>query len=181
MKNLDDNNLIWMDLEMTGLNLEKDEIIQIAAIVTDQDLNILDEKELSIYIHIDEEKIKKMDDFVLNMHTKNGVLRKCKKSLTTVSQAEETTIQYLSQFVKPYSSPLCGNSIYMDKMLIQKYLPLLNKFLHYRLIDVSTIKLLYRYWKEKEYSKIENSHEALSDIKESIEELKYYRKNFFRI
>jgi oligoribonuclease len=173
-------NLIWVDLEMTGLDIDKCHILQFAVLVTDKDLNILDPG-LDIVIHQDETVLKNMDEWNLNHHTSSGLLDQVKNSSISVAQAEAQVLKYAGKFVSDHTSPLCGNSIYNDRRFIIKYMKNLDNFLHYRLIDVSTIKELYKLWHPElpEFPK-KKTHQALDDIKESIAELKYYREVFFK-
>jgi oligoribonuclease len=172
-------NLVWIDLEMTGLNIAKDKIIEIGVLVTDTDLNILDEKGFVRYIHIDQKDVDGMIDVVKNMHTSNGLIQKCLESDVSIEQADADTVEYLKQFVGEKESPLCGNSISVDRNFIEFNMSSLNRFLHWRNIDVTTLKQLLKLWKGEEYFKPNGEHEALGDIKESIEELKFYKEKLF--
>ena len=172
-------NLVWLDLEMTGLDLRKDKIIQVAVIVTDTQLNILDEKGFVKYIHIEQEDVDGMEDIVKEMHTKNGVIDKCLKSELTLEEVDKEVVEYISQYIGPKESPLCGNSIGTDRAFIKLNMPFLQKYMHYRNIDVSALKQLYAIWTDKDkYIKETDSHDALDDIKESIKELKYYKEHW---
>jgi len=172
-------NLVWIDLEMTGLTIAKHKIMEIGVLVTDTNLNVLDEKGFVKYIHIDQHDVDDMSDVVKNMHTENGLIQKCLESDMDIKQADVETVEYIKQFVSEKESPLCGNSISIDRNFIEFNMPLLNSFLHWRNIDVSTLKQLYRLWKGTEYVKPKGEHEALGDIKESIEELKFYKEKLF--
>ncbi|RIY31231.1 oligoribonuclease [Psittacicella melopsittaci] len=174
-----DTNLVWIDLEMTGLNLDKDQIIEIATIITDKDLNIL-AKGPVLAIQTPKELLDSMDDVVREMHTKNGLIERVKASTTTLAQAEEQTLAFIQQYTNVRTSPLCGNSIGTDKMFLTKYMPKIVAHLHYRLIDVSTVKQLNFLWGfNYEYEK-KGTHLALDDIEESIGELNFYRDKFFK-
>ncbi|RIY32560.1 oligoribonuclease [Psittacicella hinzii] len=174
-----DTNLVWIDLEMTGLDLDKDAIIEISTIVTDKDLNILAYGP-NLAIQTPDEVLNSMSDFVLEMHTKNGLLERVKNSNVTLAQAQQQTLEFIQQYTNVKTSPLCGNSIATDKMFLIKYMPEVVEHLHYRLIDVSTIKQLNFLWGfDYKYEK-GDTHLALDDIKASIAELAFYREKFFQ-
>jgi oligoribonuclease len=174
--------LVWIDLEMTGLVVERDVIVEIACIVTDADLVTLDDG-LQIVVHQDEATLATMDDFVRKMHEKSGLLPEITASPTDVAAAEAATLDYVRRHVPaPGTSPLCGNSIGMDRRFLARYMPRLDAYLHYRSIDVSSIKELCRRWYPAVYRKRPakaEQHRALDDIRESIEELRYYRDHLF--
>lgn len=174
--------LVWIDLEMTGLAVERDVIVEIACIVTDADLVTLDDG-LQIVVHQDEATLATMDDFVRKMHEKSGLLPEIAASTTDVAAAEAATLDYVRRHVPvPGTSPLCGNSIGMDRRFLARYMPRLDGYLHYRSIDVSSIKELCRRWYPEVYRKRPakaEQHRALDDIRESIEELRYYRDHLF--
>lgn len=180
MKN--DNNLVWLDLEMTGLDVEQNRIIEIATIVTDKDLNILAEGPV-FAIYQNDALLSAMDSWNTNQHTQSGLVDRVKKSSITEQDAEKAIISFLEQHVAKGKSPLCGNSIYVDRMFLKHYMPTLEQFFHYRLIDVSTLKELANRWTPtlQKGLKKENKHLALDDIKDSINELKYYRDNWIKI
>ena len=173
-------NLVWIDLEMTGLDVKKDKIIQIAVVVTDTDLNILDENGYVAIAHIDKKDVGKMEPFIKEMHLRNGLIQCALKSKLTIEQIDLEVIEYLSKYINKGESPLCGNSNATDRSFIIQFMPNLHNLLHYRAIDVSTISQLAKLWcKKKEYHGHIGSHEALGDIKEVIEELKHYKKELF--
>jgi oligoribonuclease len=177
-----DQNLIWIDLEMTGLDPENHKIIEIATIVTDSELNILAEGPV-LAIHQPDVELEKMDEWCTKTHTSSGLVDRIRQSNVTENQAIELTIEFLSQWVPKGKSPICGNSIGQDRRFLYKHMPLLEDYFHYRYIDVSTIKELTRRWKPEVlegFSKT-GSHLALDDIRESIAELKYYRSTIFTI
>ncbi|HTL48892.1 MAG TPA: oligoribonuclease [Verrucomicrobiae bacterium] len=180
MKKQNKNNLVWLDMEMTGLNPEKEVIIEMATIVTDSDLNILAEGP-SLVLHQPAKYLKAMDEWNTNQHTKSGLVDQVKKSKITPAAAEKKTLAFLKDYCVPGKSPLCGNSIHHDRRFVIKYMPRLNAYLHYRHLDVSTIKGLIDRWypKNKDLPKKSDSHRALDDIRESIEELRFYRKTYF--
>ncbi|WP_434144245.1 oligoribonuclease [Photobacterium leiognathi] len=179
---ISDKNLIWIDLEMTGLYPETHKIIEIATIVTDPQLNILAEGPV-LAIHQSEEELAKMDDWCTNTHTNSGLVDRIRKSTVTEQQAVAQTIAFLEQWVPKGVSPICGNSIGQDRRFLYKHMPELEQYFHYRYLDVSTLKELTRRWKPElldGFSK-KGSHLALDDIRDSIDELRYYRENIFTI
>lgn len=177
-----DQNLIWIDLEMTGLDPEAHKIIEIATIVTDSELNILAEGPV-LAIHQPESELDKMDDWCTNTHTGSGLVERIRQSTVTEAQAVTQTIEFLEKWVPRGKSPICGNSIGQDRRFLYKHMPELEEYFHYRYIDVSTLKELTRRWKPEVldgFSK-KGSHLALDDIRESIAELKYYRQTIMSI
>ena len=172
-------NLIWIDLEMTGLVPEKDIIIEIATVVTDADLNVLAEGP-SIAIHQDNKYLDSMDAWNTRQHTKSGLVQRVKESAISIDEAEKQTLDFLMKYVDPGASPMCGNSICQDRRFLYNYMPKLEKFFHYRHIDVSTIKELAVRWKPEVVTTSfkQSKHLALSDIYDSINELKHYREHF---
>ncbi|MEY5018678.1 MAG: hypothetical protein RJB54_596 [Actinomycetota bacterium] len=172
--------LIWIDCEMTGLSLENDALVEIAVLVTDEKLNVLGEG-VDLVISTSPEKLAGMRDEVRAMHTESGLINEIPKGVT-LSQAEEAVINYLAAHTQPGKSPLAGNSVGMDRNFIARDMPALNDYLHYRTVDVSSIKELARRWYPKVYfnaPKKTGNHRALGDIKDSIEELRYYRSQIF--
>ena len=179
---LDKQNLIWIDLEMTGLDPEKERIIEIATIVTDKDLNILAEGPV-IAVHQSDELLNKMSEWCVKTHTANGLVDRVKASKLTERAAELQTLDFLKRWVPKGASPICGNSIGQDRRFLYRHMPLLEQYFHYRYLDVSTLKELARRWKPEilaGFSK-QGTHLALDDIRESIAELRYYRENFIRL
>ena len=174
-------NLVWIDLEMTGLSPENDRIIEIASIVTDAQLNVLAEGPV-IAVHQSLKRLMEMDEWNTKTHTNSGLVNRVRESKFSEADAERQTIDFISKFVPGNHSPLCGNSICQDRRFLALYMPDLEKYLHYRNLDVSSIKELVTRWRPEllnGFSK-NNTHKAMDDIKESIEELKYYRKTFLR-
>ena len=172
-------NLIWIDLEMTGLVPEKDNIIEIATVVTDADLNVLAEGP-SIAIHQNNKHLDSMDEWNTRQHTKSGLVKRVKESSISVNEAEKQTLEFLMKYVDSGASPMCGNSICQDRRFLYNYMPKLEKFFHYRHIDVSTLKELAIRWKPDVVTTSfkQSKHLALSDIYDSINELKYYKEHF---
>ncbi|AYQ57630.1 oligoribonuclease [Bathymodiolus thermophilus thioautotrophic gill symbiont] len=176
-----ETNLIWIDLEMTGLLPEKDVIIEIATIVTDKDLNILAEGP-ALVIHQSNEILAGMDEWNTEHHTASGLVQRVKDSNVSAQQAEKQTIEFLKKYIDTGASPMCGNTVCQDRRFLYNYMPELEKFFHYRHIDVSTLKELAVRWKPeaKMIREGESAHLALADIRDSIDELKHYRKTFIR-
>ncbi|CAM4466941.1 MAG: Oligoribonuclease [Legionellaceae bacterium] len=176
------DNLIWIDLEMTGLNTDTDKIIEIATIVTDPQLNILAEGPV-IAIHQPDSILEKMDEWNQKQHKGSGLIDRIKASQVTEAEAEAVTLEFLSLYIEPKKSPMCGNSICQDRRFMYRLMPKLEAYFHYRNLDVSSIKELALRWSpemSKGFKK-KSKHLALQDIKDSIEELRYYREHFFKI
>ncbi|WP_105187963.1 oligoribonuclease [Pseudoalteromonas sp. T1lg48] len=179
---VNDKNLVWLDLEMTGLNPEHDRILEIATIITDSELNILAQGPV-IAIKQSDELLDGMDEWCTNQHGKSGLTARCKASEVTEQEAMAETLAFLEQWVPKGASPLCGNSIGQDRRFLVRYMPELDNYFHYRNIDVSTIKELARRWQPEVLNKVtkQGSHLALDDIKDSIMELQVYRTEIFKI
>ncbi|XKM13923.1 oligoribonuclease [Orbaceae bacterium ac157xtp] len=175
------NNLIWIDLEMTGLDPNRDRIIEIATIVTDSNLTVLAEGPV-IAVSQPESQLALMDEWNVSTHSRTGLLDRVKQSTISEQEAERQTIEFLKSWVPPNSSPICGNTIGQDRRFLFNYMPNLEAYFHYRYLDVSTIKELARRWKPEILKglKKQGTHKALDDIKDSIEELAYYRKYFIQ-
>ncbi len=178
---VDKNNLIWIDLEMTGLDPDRDAILEIATVVTDQDLNLLATGPV-LAIRQPESLLATMDDWNRKHHTESGLLERVRSVGVSEPEAEARTLEFLKQWVPPGASPMCGNSICQDRRFLYRRMPKLEAYFHYRNLDVSTLKELARRWAPRlqEGFKKKNAHQALADILESIEELRYYRENFIR-
>ncbi len=174
--------MVWVDMEMTGLDPEKERIIEIAAVVTEPDLTIVAEAPVLV-IHQSDELLNAMDKWNQSTHSKSGLIEKVKASTLGEVQAQAELIGFLSQHVPPGKSPLCGNTVSQDRRFMFKYMPELEAFFHYRTIDVSTIKELARRWQPALLKGFEkhSKHEALADIHESINELRYYREHFIKV
>ncbi len=176
-----EDHLVWVDMEMTGLDPEKERIIEIATIVTKNDLEIIAEGP-DLVIHQSEEILEAMGSWNQKQHKKSGLLEEVRNSKMTVRKAETLTLNFIRRYCLPGKSLLCGNAVHHDRRFMIKYMPRLHGFLHYRHIDVSSVKELAKRWylKDPNQPKKKNGHRALSDIRESIEELRYYRQRYFR-
>ena len=173
-------NLVWIDMEMTGLDPEQNVVLEIATIITDKDLNVLAQGPV-IAIHQSDEELAKMDEWNVNTHTKSGLVARVKASEHDEARAVAETLDFIRQWVPERTSPLCGNSIGQDRRFMVKHMGELEAFFHYRNVDVSTIKELVRRWQPELLEKFtkSGSHQALDDIRESIAELRYYREAVF--
>ncbi|ROU02020.1 oligoribonuclease [Marinobacter sp. R17] len=176
------DRLVWIDLEMTGLDPDKEHIIEIATIVTDSDLNTIAEGPV-IAIHQPDSVLEAMDEWCTRTHGESGLTQRVKDSAVSEVDAEQQTLEFLAEHLESGQSPLCGNSIGQDRRFLVRYMPALEAFFHYRNLDVSTIKELARRWRPDvlEGVKKKGSHLALDDIRDSIEELRHYREHFFRL
>lgn len=176
-----ENNLIWTDLEMTGLDTNNDCIIEIATIVTDSQLNILDEGPI-VAIHQPDEILDQMDEWNTRQHNQSGLVERVQNSQYDVAEAESMTLDFLEKFVPKGKSPMCGNSICQDRRFMHRLMPKLEDYFLYRNLDVSTIKELVNRWapENEGYTK-QGNHLAMDDIRDSIAELKYYREHVFKI
>ncbi|QPK65209.1 oligoribonuclease [Methylomonas sp. LL1] len=177
----DADNLIWIDLEMTGLDPDKDLIIEIATVVTDKNLNILAEGPV-LAVHQSDAVLAAMDDWNQKHHGESGLIQRVKDSSINEAGAETLTLEFLRQWLPANASPICGNSICQDRRFLYRHMPNLEAFFHYRNLDVSTVKELASRWAPqiKDGFSKKASHKALDDILESIGELKYYREHFFK-
>ena len=178
---INDTNLIWIDLEMTGLEPDTDLIIEIATIVTDKDLNVLAEGPI-IAVHQSDAALAAMDEWCTTQHGGSGLTQRVKDSEISCADAESQTIEFLKQWVPAGKSPICGNSICQDRRFLARWMPALNNYFHYRNLDVSTLKILAQLWQPEVASsfKKQGTHLAMDDIKESIAELKHYRANLLK-
>ncbi len=175
------DNLIWIDLEMTGLDPDNDYIIEIATIVTDANLKVLAEGP-SLVIHQPDAVIDNMNEWCVRQHGQSGLTQRVRDSIVTEREAEQQTIAFLAEYVDKGASPICGNSIGQDRRFLNRYMPELENYFHYRNLDVSTIKELARRWKPELLTnfKKQGSHLAMDDIRDSIAELQHYRATFFK-
>ena len=176
------NNLIWIDLEMTGLDTQNDVIIEIATVVTDSELNTLAEGPV-LAIHQSDEILNAMDEWNTKQHGNSGLVERVKNSTVNEAEAEQQTIEFLRQYVPANASPMCGNSICQDRRFLARCMPALENYFHYRNLDVSSVKELAKRWAPevfKGFSK-ESSHLALDDIRDSIAEMKYYREHLLKL
>jgi len=178
----DANNLIWLDMEMTGLNPDGDRIIEVAMVITDSQLQTIAESPVLV-VHQSTEILDAMDQWNKSTHARSGLIEKVKTSTLNEAQVEEQMLNFLQQHVPSNTSPMCGNSICQDRRFLARWMPALERYFHYRNLDVSTLKELAKRWKPEIVAGIvkHGKHEALADIYESIEEMKYYRANFIQV
>lgn len=179
---IDADNLIWIDLEMTGLDTDNDVIIEIATIVTNKQLDILAEGPV-FAIHQSDARLAAMDEWNTRQHGRSGLIERVRTSQVSEAEAEAQTLAFLSQWVPAGASPMCGNSICQDRRFLHRCMPMLERFFHYRHIDVSTLKELALRWRPEVAAGFAKSsaHLALEDIRDSIDELRYYREQFIRL
>ena len=178
----DPTHLIWLDMEMTGLNPDGDRIIEVAMIITDSQLNVVAESPV-IAVHQPDSVLDAMDDWNKNTHGKSGLVARVKASNVSETQAEQVLLDFLQQHVPAGKSPMCGNTICQDRRFMARWMPQLEAYFHYRNLDVSTLKELCKRWRPDIAKGVvkKGKHEALADILESIEELRYYREHFLKV
>ena len=178
----DQNNLVWLDMEMTGLEPDTDRIIEIAMIVTDVNLNVIAESPV-IVVHQSDAVLDAMDDWNKNTHGKSGLIERVRASTTDEAAAEALYLEWMAQYVPKRTTPMCGNTIGQDRRFMARYMPTLEAYFHYRNIDVSTLKELARRWNPDVFNAVKKSgaHTALADIQESIAELIHYREHFLKL
>ncbi|KAL2742159.1 hypothetical protein V1477_009788 [Vespula maculifrons] len=179
--NSKDNQIVWIDMEMTGLDIEICHILEISCVITDSDLKIINEP-LNIVINQSDSILDNMNDWCKEHHKKTKLIEDVRNSKISLKDAEQTVLTFLKKYIPRGKCPLAGNSVYMDRLFLNKYMPLVNDYLHYRIIDVSTIKELARRWNPQIYNSIPpktSKHRATSDIIESIQELIYYKNHIF--
>jgi oligoribonuclease len=178
----DSRHLIWIDMEMSGLNPESDRVLEIAIVITDSELNTVAEAPVLV-VHQSVDVLDRMDDWNKSTHSKSGLVERVKASLLTEREAEERMLAFVADYVPPRISPMCGNSVHQDRRFLVRYMPQLEEYFLYRNLDVSTLKELARRWKPELMTGLtkQGRHEALADIHESIEELRYYREHFLRV
>jgi oligoribonuclease len=176
-----ETHLVWMDMEMTGLDPKTCVILEIATLITDKDLNLV-EQGPTLAIHQPEAVLEAMDDWNKKHHGESGLTAAVRASRISLGEAEKATLDFIAAHCKPRSSPLCGNTIYQDRRFLLEYMPTLDAYLHYRLVDVSTIKELVKRWYGPEFQAPpkKQKHKALDDILETIEELRFYREKVFK-
>jgi oligoribonuclease len=174
--------LVWLDMEMTGLDPEKERIIEVAVVITEPDLTVVAEGPVLV-VHQSDSLLDAMDSWNKSTHGKSGLIERVKASVLTEPEVEDQLIAFMAQYVPAGKSPLCGNTVSQDRRFMFNYMPKLEQFFHYRTIDVSTLKELARRWKPELLKGFEkrSKHEALADIYESIDELKYYREHFIKL
>jgi len=178
----DANRLIWIDMEMTGLKPDADRIIEVALVITDQQLNVVVEGPVQV-VHQSDDVLDAMDSWNKGTHGRSGLIDKVKGASASEAEVESDLLRFVAAFVPPNSSPMCGNSVCQDRRFLARYMPILEAHFHYRNLDVSTLKELARRWKPEIMPGLskQSKHEALADIYESIEELKYYRAHFLKV
>ena len=176
------NHLVWIDMEMSGLNPDTERILEVALVVTDSELNTVAEAPVMV-VHQPDAVLAAMDDWNRSTHAKSGLIEKVKAAMLTEGEVERRVIAFLAEHVPPKTSPMCGNSVHQDRRFLARYMPALEAYFHYRNLDVSTLKELAKRWKPDIMAGLvkHGKHEALADIHESIDELKYYREHFIRL
>ena len=177
-----ENNLCWLDMEMTGLNPDADRIIEVAMIITDADLNVVAQSEVYV-IHQSDEVLNGMDAWNTATHGRTGLTQRVRDSRLTEAEVEEKLLDFISAWIPEKTSPMCGNTIHQDRRFMVRYMPKLEAYFHYRNLDVSTLKELARRWHPAVAKGVvkRGSHQALDDILESIEEMRYYREHFLKL
>ena len=177
-----ENNLCWLDMEMTGLNPEQDKSIEVAMIITDADLNVWAQSEVYV-IHQSDEVLNGMDEWNTATHGRTGLTQRVRDSRLTEAEAEQKLLDFMSAWIPEKASPMCGNTIHQDRRFMVRYMPKLEAYFHYRNLDVSTLKELARRWHPAVAKGVvkRGSHQALDDILESIEEMRYYREHFLKL
>lgn len=174
--------LVWIDLEMTGLDPNQERIIEIATLITDSNLELIAEGPV-LAVHQSDDLLNGMDEWNQKTHGESGLIERVRQSKLTAQDAQAQTLEFLARYVTPNSSPVCGNSIHQDRRFLEREMPELNRFFHYRNLDVSTLKELAKRWNPKAlegFSK-RNTHQAMDDIRESVLELKHYRESFLKL
>ena len=176
------NNLCWLDMEMTGLSPETDRIIEVAVIITDSDLNVLAQSPVYA-VHQSDEVLDAMDEWCTATHGRTGLTQRVRESQYTEAEVEQKLLDFIAAWIPAQASPMCGNSVHQDRRFMQKYMPRLEAYFHYRNLDVSTLKELAKRWNPAVAKGVvkRGSHKALDDILESIEEMRYYRDHFLKL
>ncbi len=172
--------LVWIDMEMTGLDPDADAILEIASLVTDNDLAVIAEGPV-LAVHQEDAILAGMDAWNVEHHTASGLVERVRRSAVSVTEAQALTLAFVQRHADKHSAPLCGNTVWQDRRFLKRYMPTLEDWLHYRIVDVSTVKELARRWKPELAARFtkRNTHRALDDIRESVAELRYYREVFF--
>ena len=175
-------NLIWIDMEMSGLDPDRDRVLEVAIVITNVDLHVVAEAPVLI-VHQPDSVLNAMDSWNTSTHARTGLTERVRASSTTEAQAEQRMLEFVSEHVPPSTSPMCGNSVHQDRRFLARYMPRLESYFLYRNLDVSTLKELARRWRPSLLDALVKAgkHEALADIHESIDELKYYREHFLRL
>ena len=178
----DPGHLIWIDMEMSGLNPETDRVIEVAIIITDSQLNSVAEGPVLV-VHQADDVLDRMDDWNKSTHGKSGLIERVKASKLTAAQVEDQMLGFIADYVPPRVSPMCGNSVHQDRRFLVRYMPKLEDYFLYRNLDVSTLKELARRWRPELMAGMvkQGKHEALADVQESIDELRYYREHFLKL
>ena len=178
----DPNRLIWIDMEMSGLDPDRDKVLEVAVVITDGELNTVAEAPVFV-VHQGDDVLAAMDEWNQKTHAKSGLIDRVKASVLAERDVEDRMVAFLGDYVPPKISPMCGNSVHQDRRFMARHLPKLEDFFHYRNLDVSTLKELARRWKPQLLDGLtkHGKHEALADIHESIDELRYYREHFIRL
>ncbi|MDB5816129.1 MAG: oligoribonuclease [Rhodocyclales bacterium] len=178
----DQNYLVWLDMEMTGLDPDTDHIIEVAMIVTDAQLNLIDESPV-VVVHQPDSVLDAMDEWNKSTHGRSGLIERIKASTISEAQAEQMLLEWMKEYVPARTSPMCGNTICQDRRFMARWMPQLEAYFHYRNLDVSTLKELARRWHPEVFKGVQKrgAHTALADILESIEELKHYRDTFLKL
>lgn len=178
----DPRHLIWIDMEMSGLNPDGDRVLEVAIVVTDSQLNTVAEAPVLV-VHQDDDVLARMDDWNKSTHAKSGLIDRVKASTLTEAKVEQRMLAFVMDHVPPKISPMCGNSVHQDRRFLVRYMPKLEEYFLYRNLDVSTLKELVRRWRPDLVSGLtkQGKHEALADVHESIDELRYYRQHFLRV
>lgn len=178
----DPRHLIWIDMEMSGLNPDTDRVLELAIVVTDGELNTVAEAPVLV-VHQDDDVLARMDDWNKSTHAKTGLVDRVKAATLSEAQAEAQMLAFVAEHVPPRVSPMCGNSVHQDRRFLVRYMPTLEQYFLYRNLDVSTLKELVRRWKPELMAGLakQGKHEALADIHESIAELRYYREHFLKV
>lgn len=180
-KTYDHDKLVWIDLEMTGLDYQRDVILEIATIITDANLEVIATGP-NLVVHQPDEVLDRMDNWCTEHHAKTGLTQQVKDSQLTLEDAERETLIFLERYCEKGTAPLCGNTVWFDKLFLKKDMPFVYNFLHYRVLDVTAFKVALNTWSDTKINfKKQNTHRALDDIKESIAELKFYKENFINI